>query len=1236
MPVSHGLLRLCATYWLCALVLACSPTQSTSNGQNPSASNSSQENTEALCSNGVDDNSNGLIDCEDLSCIQSPDVTSCRQSAENTAELCHDGQDNDNDGFADCRDPECESHGCFEATDTYCEDGVDNDSDGFTDCEDFDCKFGCLVTVCAQGTLERSPEACKDGIDNDEDGRIDCDDIDCRNCDPSCGSATGENTFSLCTDETDNDGDGGVDCRDVECLFVDGVDDCNTGLENTAELCGDAVDNDNDPYIDCADMDCSGLGPCLENTLERCSDGADNDGDGIIDCLDWDCSDFAPCAEATDEECQDGLDNNGNGYVDCEDFGCLYGCNVSVCGTEVSTAECSDQTDNDGDGKVDCDDRSCSDCVADCGASVGENTLALCSDNQDNDSDGGIDCLDTECLSVSGLTGCNTGDENTAAKCQDGVDNDNDPYIDCADEDCQGLADCVENTDAGCSDTQDNDSDGFVDCDDYDCSATQPCVNQSPETGDSACSDGSDNDNDGFQDCDDVDCNLDPALDVCPVPTTTTIKAIQNEAHANHISIPTGSTRVRVKLPGVTVTTPLLIDRHQGRFFFVQEVFQTGTSTSADTAHSGILVHAGTQNVDIAPGDKIDLVGFYMEFRGESEIIYGKHAVVSSGNTVITTTLLTSDLTQSTLAERYEGVLLELGPVRVTDIGLLSVGGAEEEFDDFAVIDASVATPIDTLVVATAFAQSSSVVAIDDRFGYLVGALRYDWDSYRLAPRTSADYGAFSATLDDDDGDGLKNADEVILGTDPTKVDTDDDGKDDLLEVVNVSSPANQDCDQKIDALESSLADSDGDGVMDESDPDDSDGPNADPDADGIPNSSDDNDDNDSYCDPHLTAVVAGCIHLGDNCPTVANDTQVNQDTDGLGDACDPDRDGDDFCNGDLCVPILGQCTELNDNCSDIDNADQSDADQDGQGDACDPDDDADGICDPLATDPAGCIATSEICTCHTGGLPDNCLGLANADQINTDADLLGNACDDDDDGDGICDPGVQENNAVGGCQYYPPNTTGGIPDNCPLTVNPNQEDTDGNGVGDICEVSVAAPSAQNQIIFNEVLADPGGGDANGDLTGNNIQDEFIELVNITSGALTLAGCEISDSNAVRHRFEGAPEQSAYVVQPKQGVVIFGGGSPTTSQFAGALVFSASSNALGLNNTGDTLTLKCGTTTLETLTYATEANHDQSISRSIDGDPNSTFSQHSTLQTDVPYSPGTCLGGQPLSLCVGN
>lgn len=65
------------------------------------------ENTNATCSNGMDDDADGLIDCADPSCqalaICHPPVP----SPENTNPTCSNGSDDDADGLIDCADPSC-------------------------------------------------------------------------------------------------------------------------------------------------------------------------------------------------------------------------------------------------------------------------------------------------------------------------------------------------------------------------------------------------------------------------------------------------------------------------------------------------------------------------------------------------------------------------------------------------------------------------------------------------------------------------------------------------------------------------------------------------------------------------------------------------------------------------------------------------------------------------------------------------------------------------------------------------------------------------------------------------------------------------------------------------------------------------------------------------------------------------------------------------------------------------
>jgi MYXO-CTERM domain-containing protein len=102
----------------------------------------------------------------------------------------------------------------------------------------------------------------------------------------------------------------------------------------------------------------------------------------------------------------------------------------------------------------------------------------------------------------------------------------------------------------------------------------------------------------------------------------------------------------------------------------------------------------------------------------------------------------------------------------------------------------------------------------------------------------------------DADNDGLTNAEEAAIGTDPYRADSDGDGISDPDELGDGAEPR----------------DSDGDGIIDALDPDDdNDGiptieeGQADPDGDGIPNYLDDNSDNDAFTDAEEAEGDADC-----------------------------------------------------------------------------------------------------------------------------------------------------------------------------------------------------------------------------------------------------------------------------------------------------------------------------------------------------------------------------------------
>ncbi len=162
--------------------------------------------------------------------------------------------------------------------------------------------------------------------------------------------------------------------------------------------------------------------------------------------------------------------------------------------------------------------------------------------------------------------------------------------------------------------------------------------------------------------------------------------------------------------------------------------------------------------------------------------------------------------------------------------------------------------------------------------------------------------------------------------------------------------------------------------------------------------------------------------------------------------------------------------------------------------------------------------------------------------------------------------------------------------------------------------ITVAATPAK--VILNEILANEPGSSTSG---------EFVELVNVGSTAIDISGWVIQDDAGVRHTFA-----TGTMLGGGKSIVVFASASGIPAGTPNAV--AASSGALGLNNTGDTVTVKTSSArkaaTIDSFTFGSGlASQDGvSMNRNPDASATGSFVLHNTLST-LSASPGERVSG---------
>jgi hypothetical protein len=412
-----------------------------------------------------------------------------------TETACTDGLDDDRDGLFDCADPDCAFNvSCYESS---CSDSVDNDGDGATDCDDTECfaDAACaglcpnvdLGTVTGDGLLAGdntgivddfpSSPGCGSTISSGEDAAaswqapqdgcyvFDTEDSNyntilrlydaCGGTELACDDYSGAGSQSLLRREMAA-GEQVVVVVDGYSQYSDGnyvLDINRTGPQCWETDCADGLDDDEDGAVDCADPDCALATNCYESS---CTDGVDNEGDGATDCDDGECFADAACA---------GLCPNADLGTATGD-GLVSGANKGTGDTFPSSAGCGSGASSGEDAAVswqapvtgcyvfDTDDANY-DTVLRIYDTCGGTEIAC-------DDEGGVgsrslirrDMVAGEqvVVVVDGYASYSDGDYSldinfvsaacTETVCDDGLDDDGDGNVDCADADCTGDAAC--------------------------------------------------------------------------------------------------------------------------------------------------------------------------------------------------------------------------------------------------------------------------------------------------------------------------------------------------------------------------------------------------------------------------------------------------------------------------------------------------------------------------------------------------------------------------------------------------------------------------------------------------------------------------------------------------------------------------------------------------------------------------------------------------------------------------
>ncbi|WP_224364473.1 lamin tail domain-containing protein [Hyalangium versicolor] len=143
--------------------------------------------------------------------------------------------------------------------------------------------------------------------------------------------------------------------------------------------------------------------------------------------------------------------------------------------------------------------------------------------------------------------------------------------------------------------------------------------------------------------------------------------------------------------------------------------------------------------------------------------------------------------------------------------------------------------------------------------------------------------------------------------------------------------------------------------------------------------------------------------------------------------------------------------------------------------------------------------------------------------------------------------------------------------------------------------------SSPAKVILNEILANEPGSSTSG---------EFVELVNAGGTSISIAGWTITVGGTMRHTFATGTTLAA-----GKAIVVYAGASAIPTGLTNAV--AASSGGLSLLNSSATVTVKNGSTTIDSFTYSSSlaSTDGVSMNRSPDATATGTFVLHTSLSS---------------------